>query len=94
LERAYIQKVKQDLEAAGQHGLFETVIPARAALGKAAALCVSLFEYEPGAREMNTVNEVRDLYRALAREVETRVGHQEESPIPEIDIVAGEAVNA
>lgn len=73
LERTYIAKVQKDLSAAGGFGLFETVIPARAVVGKASTLCVSLFDYEPVGRELNTTNEVRDLYRAAAREIEERV---------------------
>ncbi|MEM6852890.1 MAG: ParA family protein [Planctomycetota bacterium] len=73
LERAYIQKVGADLAAAGRFGLFETVIPARAVMGKASALSMSVFDYEPEPREIKTVDEVRDLYRSLAREIEDRV---------------------
>lgn len=74
LERTYIAKVQRDLEAAGGFGLFETVIPSRAVLGKASTLCQSLFDYEPEGNEMKTTNEVRDLYRQLAEEIEGRVG--------------------
>jgi chromosome partitioning protein len=73
LERAYIQKVGADLQAAGRYGLFETVIPARAVMGKASALSLSVFDYEPEPREIKTVDEVRELYRSLAREIEDRV---------------------
>ena len=72
-ERTYIAKVQRDLQAAGGYGLFDTVIPSRAVLGKASTLCESLFDYEPEGNELKSTNEVRDLYRSLAQEIEARV---------------------
>ena len=92
LERSYIEKVGRDLEAAGGFGLFETVIPSRAVVAKASTLCVSLFDYEPQAQELKTANEVRDLYRAAAKEIEDRVSQGAEATPAEDDSVA-EAVN-
>ena len=73
LQRTYVSKVARDLEGAGGFGLFETVIPSRAVIGMASALCVTVFDYDPVDHEVKSTNEMRDLYRSLAREVEDRV---------------------
>lgn len=85
LERAYVQKVQEDLAAAGRFGMFSAVVPTRAVLGKSSALNVSLFDYEPAAKEVESVNELRDIYRGLAREVEDRIAEktaQKSKPSP------------
>lgn len=75
LQRAYITKVeKGQFDSDRDHGLFKTVVPSRAVIGKASTLCISLFEYEPIANEVKSTNEVRDVYRNLAQEVESRLG--------------------
>jgi len=85
LERTYITKVQRDLQAAGGFGLFDTFIPSRAVLGKASTLCESLFDFQPEHNELKSTNEVRDLYRKLAQEIETRVsGTQITEAKPEI----------
>lgn len=90
LERTYITKVQKDLAAAGAFGLFETVIPARAVVGKASTLCVSLFDYDPQAAEVKSTNEVRDLYRAVAKEVEERVATSSvDQVMPQVEAVNG-----
>jgi len=74
LERAYVQKVDRDLTEAGGFGLFDAVVPTRAVVGKASALHLSLFDYDPASAEVKMVNDLRDIYRGLAREVEDRIG--------------------
>lgn len=92
LERAYITKVKKDLEAAGDFGLFESVIPTRAVVGKASQMARTLFEYEPESREMQATNEVRDLYRSVAQEVEKRIAKAEKIEAPKDETLSDEPV--
>ena len=73
LERAYLEKIRKDLTSEEGLGLFEAIMPIRAVFGRASALKVSLFDYDPEAAEVKTVNDLRDLYRQLAREVEERI---------------------
>ncbi len=87
LQRTYVAKVGKDLEAAGGFGLFETVVPSRAVIGKASTLCLSLFDYDPPSSEVSTTNEVRDLYRNLAREVEERVDSKVTTSEDEANVV-------
>lgn len=95
LQRTYVEKVERDLKAAGGFGLFETVIPSRAVVGKASTLCGTVFDFEPEHNEVKSTDEMRDVYRALAREVEDRVIGEaiQERPMVEVKPTTGEVVN-
>lgn len=71
LERVYLEKLRKDLPA--EMGVFGAIVPIRAVFGRASALKVSLFDYEPEAAEVKTVSDLRELYRQLAQEVEARI---------------------
>lgn len=73
LERAFVQKLRQDLAGSDGFGLFNALVPIRAVVGKASALHVSLFDYDPAPAEVKMVNDLRDIYRGLALEVEERI---------------------
>ncbi len=77
LEAAYVEQVRRSLlnedgEPDG-FGLFDAIVPIRAVIGRASALKVSLFDYDPEPGEVKMVNELRDIYRGLAVEVEDRI---------------------
>ena len=77
LEQAYVEQVRQSLldedGEDGGFGLFDAIVPIRAVIGRASALKVSLFDYDPEPAEVKMVNELRGIYRTLAEEVEERI---------------------
>ena len=85
LEAAYVEQVRRSLlnedgEPDG-FGLFDAIVPIRAVIGRASALKVSLFDYDPEPGEVKMVNELRDIYRGLAVEVEDRIALDREQVI-------------
>ena len=78
LERVYLEKLRKDLPA--EMGVFEAIVPIRAVFGRASALKVSLFDYEPEPAEVKTVNDLREIYRSFAQEVEARIEALETPP--------------
>lgn len=93
LQQTYVTKVSRDLQATGGLGLFEAVVPTRAVVGKASTLCSTVFDYDPAPNEVKSANEVRDVYRLLAKEVEERVNTPEQHITPEVEALEGEIVN-
>lgn len=73
LQKTYINKVKRDMSVFDPYGLFEPPIPDRAVVGKASTLDVTVFDYEPIANEIESTNEIRNIYRSYAEELENRV---------------------